>query len=68
MPPHFALTHGAVQVAPLMRLRLLIVAEMQEARTVEDFAHILYNIGANLVIVRCGDHAMILLEPCVMRR
>ena len=68
MPPEVSLSHHGVEVFPLVAVRLLVVAEVEEARLVEDVDHFADEVGADLVVGRRGDHVAVVLEPRVVRR
>ena len=68
MPPEVALPHHGIEVLPLVAVRLLVVAEVEEARLVEDVDHFADEVGADLVVGRRGDHVAVVLEPRVVSR
>ena len=66
MPPQIALTADGEKMAALMVGGFLIVSEVEVARIIEHLCDILDEILAHLIILLCGNHAMVVLKPCVV--
>ena len=67
VPPEVALPYGGERVPALKSRGLLVEAEMHESRMVEDLDRIADEIGADAVVLRRGNHAVVVLEPDVVR-
>ena len=68
MPPQLALAADGEQMPALVAGRLLVVAEVEEARMVEDLHRVLDQVLAHLVVLFRRDHPVVVLEPGVVAR
>ena len=66
MPPQLALTNHGEMAGALVVDRLLVVAEMEETRLAEQLRDLGDQIGADPVVVRRRNHAVVFLEPRVV--
>ena len=66
MPPQIALTADGEKMAALVVGGLFIITEVEVARIVEHLSDILDEILAHLIVLLRGNHAMVVLEPCVV--